>query len=38
MMTETIFQLDNTPANTAKVTKKWLVDNSFELIYWPGQI
>ena len=30
------FQQDNAPAHTAKVTKIWLAENSFELMFWPG--
>jgi len=32
-----IFQHDNAPAHTAKVTKKWLTDNSIDMMFWPGQ-
>ena len=31
-----IFQ-DNAPAHTAKVTKKWLANNSIDVMFWPGQ-
>ena len=32
-----IFQQDNASAHTAKVTKKWLADNSIDAMFWPGQ-
>ena len=32
-----IFQQYNASAHTAKVTKKWLADNSIDVMFWPGQ-
>ena len=32
-----VFQQDNALAHTAKVTKKWLADNSIDVMFWPGQ-
>ena len=32
-----IFQHDNVPTHTAKVTKKWPADNSIDVMCWPAQ-
>jgi transposase len=34
---DVVFQHDNAPAHTAKVTKQYLERNSIKTMFWPGQ-
>ena len=32
-----IFQQNGEPVHTARIVKKWLLDNIIDLLDWPGQ-
>jgi len=36
-LNDVIFQQDNDPKHTARITKKWLEDNNVVVLKWPSQ-